>query len=392
MESVSRISAYEVIADEPSILSQPHLNRNPNYILHKLRDTVPPLSFIQEKVPASPRWDTDGVRPGQLVYVRYTVENSLGAWPGHGYYNCLSRLGCRDPQLLRMDPYGAKSRWVDISAGGPKDSTWHAYPSVDWLVIKPSHGRIKKDGSADQRAYISIDWSKVPNAGNGNHTHWDNATIEFAASDGSNVTISTPISKPNPPPSNFKGHVQGDGYVVMEAAHHSRSSSVDGYNFEELEWYGRALSGIEMYPTTDVNFTLGTGPSAEYDIWTTGTGADKVEITIQLGPAFNFQLEKELAFGVGFDGENREIHPIPPVSSKPDAGSIPADWDPVTRMEVRNVTQVFDLKDADQPGKHTVSLYGMTSGLVIERIWVDLGGIKERGYSYYGPPESYRIL
>lgn len=186
--------------------------------------------------------------------------------------------------------------------------------------------------------------------------------------------------------------MQGDGYVVMEAAHWTKDTTVDDYKFEEIEWYGRSLSGIEMYPTTDVNFTLGTGPSTSYDIWTTGTGASSVEITVQLGPTFNFQLGKELAFGLGFDGENREIHPIPHVSTRPDAGSVPEDWDEVTRMEVRNATQVFQLKDGDQPGKHTVTLFGMTSGVVIERIWVDLGGIKERGYSYFGPPESYRII
>jgi hypothetical protein len=27
----------------------------------------------------------------------------------------------------------------------------------------------------------------------------------------------------------------------------------------------------------------------------------------------------------------------------------------------------------------------------VERIWVDLGGILERGYSFLGPPESKRV-
>jgi hypothetical protein len=316
----------------------------------------------------------------------------MGAWPGHGFYNCPQHFDCPDPTLYRMDPYGAKSRWVDIGAGGPKDTTWKSYPAAEWLIVTPSYGRVKKDGSADQRVHISVDWSKVPCATGGNHTHFDNSTVVFAASDGSNVTISTPISKPLPPPKDFKGHIQGDGYIVMEAAHWTRDSTINNHKFEEIEWYGRSLSGIEMYPSSNVDFTLGSGPSTAYDIWTTGTGVSEVEVTVQLGPAFNFQLEKELAFGLGFDGELREIHPIPPVGTQPDAGSVPEDWEEVVRTEIRNVTRKFELKDGGVPGKHTVSLYGMTSGLVIERIWVDMGGIEPRGYSYYGPPESYRVV
>ena len=67
-----------------SMLEQPHLNQP--YVLHQLRNTMPPVSYIQENQPAIPRWD--GTRPGQPSYVRYTIENSYGAYPGHNYLNC----------------------------------------------------------------------------------------------------------------------------------------------------------------------------------------------------------------------------------------------------------------------------------------------------------------
>jgi hypothetical protein len=381
-----------------SMLEQPHLNQP--YVLHQLRNTMPPVSYIQENQPAIPRWD--GTRPGQPSYVRYTIENSYGAYPGHNYLNCDDHYGCGNtPSLYRMDPYGAPRRWVDVGAGGPMDSTWTATPNASWVKIHPDHGKIMSDGTTDTRVYISVDWDQIPNPSEGEDLHHANATIDFSASDGSNITVFVPITKPRAPPSDFKGHIQGDGYIVMEAGHFTHNSTAEGYSFEEIEWYGRTLSGVEMYPTTAQNFTLGTGPSLSYDFWTIGESGlltkewdGHVDVTVQIGPTFNFMMGgEELAFGLQLDDwEPVEIHPVAPMNKDTaNWGTVPEDWDPIVRVEVRNVTASFNLPDPASPGKHTIKLWGMTAGVVVERIWVDLGGILERGYSFLGPPESKRV-
>jgi hypothetical protein len=375
------------------MLSQPHTNAF--WPLHNVRDSTPPLMFIQEQQPATPR--SDGTEPGRLMHVRYTHENSRGALPGPNYYNCAQHYECNlaqfNPTLLRMDPYGAQSRWIDVASGGPSNVSWKATKGADWLVVKPDHGSIKGDGTADDRVYVSVDWSKVPDAAAAGEeaVHYDNATVMFSATDGSNATFNVPIAKPLAPPSDFTGHVQGDGYVAIEAAHWTSRKAVDGYDWEEVEWYGKTLSGIEVYPTTDVNFTATAGPSVSYDIWTTAYPKHfrEVQVTVQLGPTFNFVLGKELQFAVAFDGDVRTVSPIP--EYLPGGETVPLDWDTVVRNDIRNVTLTFELKDAGKPGKHTIELFGMTPGLIVERVLVDMGGIKERGYSYFGPPESTRL-
>lgn len=371
------------------MLTQPHTNAH--WALHNVRDTTPALMFVQEQQPSIPRYD--GTEPGKSMYVRYVYENTLAARPGPNFYNCENHYECAlavyNPSLMRQDPYGVSHRWIEVASGGPKNVSWKASYDAEWLKVKPDHGHIAGDGSADSRVYVSIDWSKVPEPTGDNHTHHDNTTIIFSASDGSNTTFNVPISKPRAPPSDFKGFVQGDGYVVMEAAHFNRNSTAEGYSWEDIEYYGKSLSGVSMFPSTDVNFTSSNGPSLEYDIWTTGTGQETVEVTVQIGPAFNFQLGSELMLGVSFDGEQRDVAPIPPYAEGGE--TVPLDWDEVVRNEIRNVTMTFDLGNPDQPGKHTVGLHGVTSGVVVERVWVDLGGIAARGYSYYGPPESKRV-
>jgi len=312
----------------------------------------------------------------------------LGAWPGDSKYNCENGYGCGPPTLLPIDRYGTQTRWVGIGSGGPKDTEWRAYPSVPWLRIEPEHGNIKRDGSSDMRAYISVNWDKYDNQ--------DSATITLAGNEGSNVTITVPVFESPPPPKKYKGFVQGDGYVVMEAAHYSSKSSAESYSYEVIDGYGRTLSGVSVFPVTAYNFTLGSGPSLTYDFW--AHQDSEARITIQIGPSNNFIYHKQLAFGVQVDKEEpKTLFPIPTnslmdVSNGNDnrakeIGAVPSDWINVVSSEIRNVTLSANISR----GAHELKIYGMSAGIVLERIWVDYGGIAERGWSYLGPPESLRM-
>jgi hypothetical protein len=98
--------------------------------------------------------------------------------------------------------------------------------------------------------------------------------------------------------------------VVMEAAHFSAKAGRDGYAWEEMEGYGRTLSGMEMFPTTAQNFTVGQGPSLTYTFWTHQPG--DATLRLQIGPALNFLPGTQISFGVQVDDkEPKEIQPVP---------------------------------------------------------------------------------
>ncbi len=294
--------------------------------------------------------------------------------------------------MMPLDPYGTQTRWVGIGSGGPKDTTFKAYPSEGWLQVTPDHGSIRQDGSSDMRVNISVDW-----------THFDKegpaqGTVVLAASDGSNVTITVPAVRPLAPSSNYHGFVQGDDYVVMEAAHFKKNVSASEYAYHEIEGYGRTLSGVSMYPVTAYNFTLGKGPSLTYNFW--AHASSNIDITVQIAPSNNFILDHQLAFGLQLDSQKPQMmFPIPLTSllevSQPgennrakEIGAVPSDWINVVSSEIRNVTLSANLTGA---GEHELTIWGMSAGIVLERIWVDFGGIKARGWSYLGPPESKRV-
>lgn len=355
------------------------------------RDSLPPVSFVNPHQPVLMGIPVPELHIPYTFSTRVTVENSIGAWPGRSKGNCNATAKCPDPTLFPLDPYGAKTRWIDVGAGGPRNVQFKVEVDKPWLKVSETGGKIKRDASTDKRVYVSVDWDKVDG-----QLIEDEGHVTIRSSDAANVTVTVPIFNPPAPESNVKGHVQGDGYVVMEAAHFSAKAGRDGYAWEEMEGYGRTLSGMEMFPTTAQNFTVGQGPSLTYTFWTHQPG--DATLTLQIGPALNFLPGTQISFGVQVDDkEPKEIQPVPTerlggVEVVPGqeifVGAVPPDWQEVVKSDMRNVTVPVTF---DREGEHKLVIWGMSAGVVLERILVDFGGIRERGYSYLGSPESVRL-
>jgi hypothetical protein len=123
-------------------------------------------------------------------------------------------------------------------------------------------------------------------------------------------------------------------------------------------------------------------------------------VNVQIGPSLNFLgTNKTLAFGIQIDqGEAQIINPIPteplgfaterPGQTPVAIGAVPKDWINVVKSEIRNVVLPVKL---ETKGKHTIMIWGMTTGIIVERILIDMGGIAARAPAYLGPPESHRL-
>jgi hypothetical protein len=65
------------------------------------------------------------------------------------------------------------------------------------------------------------------------------------------------------------------------------------------------------------------------------------------------------------------------------AGDGNRDWETTVMDSVRKVTSIFTL---EKPGEHTLKFWMVDPGIVLQKIVVNLGGVKP---SYLGPPESF---
>lgn len=349
------------------MLSQTHIGYQ--YWQMPVRNSLPPTSRISKH-------DASFFK-GERVNIRYTVIDSLGAWPGDNQHNSPAGYEAPDPTLWPMDEYG-QDRWVDVSSGGPEEVYFTAVAEHDWVKVHPSSGIIKGDGSTDTRVRISVDWTKVSS----NITR-----VTFTSSDNAPPLVVTLPLLRFKVPAGFKGAVQGDGYVALEASHFDSSTALTindtEHSWKEIPYYGRTHSGMSMYPVGSHRLENRTGPSMVYSFWC--ASSFDAELVVHLGPSLNYVLGSEMAFAVEVDEAGLvEIEPIP--SSDP--GTLPHDWEQVVANEVREIkVPLGDLRE----GPHTITIYGITPGLVFERVMVDLGGIRGRGPTYLGPLES-RIL
>ena len=282
------------------------------------------------------------------------LEGSEPAWPG----------ATEAAALPEFDAFARQRRYVDVFNKGkaPFDST--ITPGAPWITLSSKQGRVEKD----QRVWVSVDWSKVP-AGTAE------SFVKIAGA-GSEVTVKVTAFQPREiTPATLRGFVESDGYVSMEAEHYAKASAAGGARWEKIDDFGRTLSAMSVFPVAGPSLTAGAGaPSLEYRMYVFHAG--KAEVNAILGPTQNFMPGRGLRFALAFDdGAPQVIDTLEHNTNR--------DWETTVKDSVRHVKQSFTL---DHPGYHTLKVWMVDPGIVLEKLVVDLGGLKP---SYLGPPESF---
>jgi hypothetical protein len=103
----------------------------------------------------------------------------------------------------------------------------------------------------------------------------------------------------------------------------------------------------------------------------------KVEVDAILGPTLNFVPGRGLRFAVAFDDQAPQIIDALAQNSL-------QDWETSVKDNVRKSVSEHSVAGT---GYHTFKLWMVDPGVVVEKIVVNLGGVKP---SYLGPMESYR--
>ena len=120
-------------------------------------------------------------------------------------------------------------------------------------------------------------------------------------------------------------------------------------------------------------------PCLEYSMYLFSPGRASVLATF--APTLNFNPDRGLRYAVSFDNEEPRIIDIVPKGF--DAGNGNREWEESVRNSVRTIRSEHELSG---PGYHTLKVWMVDPAVVLEKIVVDLGGVKP---SYLGPPESY---
>jgi hypothetical protein len=290
------------------------------------------------------------------------VEGSENVWPG-----------TKEPAVLpSIDIFNRQERYIEIFNKGGQSYPFLIRVDQPWIIIADSAGIIK----SEKRIEINIAWDKLP-AGNQD----GNLIISGA---GEEVKVRLPVFNPALTHSAaMKGFVEADGYVSMEAEHYTSINNTPDTKWEKVEDYGRTLSGMRATAVIDAPPAIPgkDAPCLEYGMRLFSSG--EADIRLTLSPTLNFLAGRDLKIGLSFDDETPRIVVVVPKDFSAMNGN--KEWE----QTVMDNARFLDVKQIiKEPGYHTLKIWMIDPGLIVEKIVVDLGGVRA---SYLGPPESYRF-
>lgn len=178
----------------------------------------------------------------------------------------------------------------------------------------------------------------------------------------------------NPADENIKGFVESNGYVSMEAANFSQNVKQAGSGWELVPNLGRTGSAMVSYPDEPTQEELSeNSPYLAYNFHTFSSG--EAEVEFYLSPTLDFRNQGGLKFAVSVDDRAPQV--INMHEQTKDS------WDTSVANNVTKVSTTVNL----EPGNHTLKVWAIESGVVLQKIIIKTG---EVGESYLGPPESAR--
>nr|AQQ74865.1 GH115 [uncultured bacterium] len=285
------------------------------------------------------------------------IEGSEAAWPSYG---------AKPAVLPPLDAVTRGTRWIELFNRGDVPYEYKITSNQPWVEIDKPSGSV----TSTVRVAIGAQWRAVP-------IGKSEATIEIQTSAGERLSVKLPLENPSlRPPRGFEGFVESDRTIAIEAPHYTRTIDAADAAWKVLPDFGRTLGGVTIFPVTaSERGPGGNSPRLEYDLFMYSTG--EVSIELHCAPSLDFQSGEGLRIAVSIDDEAPRVLKLDTWSAQY--------WE---RAVAENIRRIESKHTIDKPGKHTLKIWMVTPGVVLERIVIDAGGVRP---SYLGPPPSKRI-
>jgi hypothetical protein len=273
--------------------------------------------------------------------------------------------------LPLVDKYNQQTHSIEIFNRGTETFSFTISKDQSWVIVSQMEGTIGSGQTLD----VSVDWTMIP-------TGDQNASLTINGSEGTKVSVGINVRNPlRPAQSEIIGFVESDGYVSLEAEHFISSTTNSIMHWQVIPALGRTLSGVTVLPTTiPAVLPGGQNPRLEYPIYFFSEG--KVNVNVYISPTLNYYNAEGLKYGVSIDDEPPQIVSVHAGDTIPD-WKYPQIWNMSVGDNIRILSTEHQLAES---GLHTLKIWMVTAGVVLQKIVIDTGGLKP---SYLGPPESF---
>lgn len=288
-----------------------------------------------------------------------------------------------------FNAYTQNKYYVDVFLKGETATNWKAIPQAAWIKISEVQGVLNTQ-NPEQRLWVTLDWDKVPKGIDKKEaplghdyqlippSYKVNSAIDFVSE---KDTITIGISAYNPrfkALENYTGFVEDKGFVSINAENYSQSEKGTTTNWEVVQGLGYSGKVISALPRTakaqvSENEILANSPSVLYDFYTFNFGEAKIQI--QAIPTHAQNKFYGVRCAVAID----------------DAAPVIVDFQTFGRSDVwkenvlRNAAIGTTNQIVNRAGKHTLKIWMVDPGVMLDKILIDLGGKKN---SYAFPKET----
>jgi hypothetical protein len=269
--------------------------------------------------------------------------------------------------LPSFDNLNKQKYFIDVFLSKDQSVSWTASVSENWIRLSKKSGMLRpKMGEREERIWVDVDWSEMKQLDK------TAGTINFSA-DGQQMVVIVAARNINKQElTGYKGFVENNGLVSMEAAHFTRQTNRSSGQWaivHDLGYAGNAVEAlphsITVKPLTNPDSIKKNNAFVEYDFITFSSAIPFVTVFSLPTHPINDNFSVRYAMSID-DGPLKTV-----------------DIKTVSRSEEwkQNVLRNRAERKIEMPllveGKHSLKIYCIDPGVILDEIRIDLGGLKK---------------
>ncbi|MCW3806930.1 glycosyl hydrolase 115 family protein [Plebeiibacterium marinum] len=271
------------------------------------------------------------------IFVEGSVSNETSKHCLPEFYNSLNNI-----------------HYFDIYNKGSVPLKWKATSNDNWININKKEG----ETSTEDRITVSINWELLKGK--------SSSEGEINVSDGE-TSKKIKVLASNDKLINKEQYTEYNGTISICPTEYQRKTENGNIKFQAIKGLGYTSSCLQL---GNAKYDNGDDSFVEYDFHTTSTG--EVTIYTYMLPLFSKDKSHSTKYGVQIDNKEKVIH-------HNDVKEYSKEW---ANNVLRNSAIDKTIVNIDKAGLHTLKIFSVDPGMIIHKIIIDTGGLKD---SYIGP-------
>ena len=300
----------------------------------------------------------------EVTEIKMNASESWGIAP-EGYVTKDSSLVKGGGMILpTFDDIHTQQYFIDLFLSRNQTVSWTCVTSNSWIQLSQGKGVLTPEPGKNQiRIWVSIDWNNV------SKEKELSGQIIFTGGD-KRMIVEVPVRKLRRPGLvNYKGFIENNGFISIHAADFSRGINRQFSHWEILDGIGYSGKSLESMPLEQMPVAKDTsiknnGAMVEYLFYT--FAAVSAEVTVFALPTHALNNNYGMRYGVSLDKGPMQIVDFATTGRS-------EEWkqNVLSNRAVRKIVPGFL-----NHGYHSLKIYAVDPGVILDEIRIDLGGMK----------------